>query len=159
VLLVPQMFTNFVDRRVRGLSSPWPIVAMRVSIVSAFLGGGFFRPAPSPGWNHLDPLVIPMDVKGGGIFLLLSPHHLGEDFQRAKETYSASASQMIKDLNRARLTTAGISGCPQEQKDAYKATVSTDPRVTTRLVMVRRTPYMSDRDRAFASRWCCGEST
>jgi predicted amidohydrolase YtcJ len=38
----------------------------------------------------------------------------------AKGTYDASAQAMIRDLNRAGLTTAGISGCPQEQKDAYR---------------------------------------
>ena len=37
-----------------------------------------------------------------------------------KSTYDASAQAMIRDLNKAGLTTAGISGCPQEQKDAYR---------------------------------------
>jgi len=37
-----------------------------------------------------------------------------------KESYAASASTMIKDLNRAGLTTAGISGCPEEQKQVYR---------------------------------------
>ena len=37
-----------------------------------------------------------------------------------KETYAASAQTMIRDLNRAGLTTSGISGCPQEQKDVYR---------------------------------------
>jgi predicted amidohydrolase YtcJ len=37
-----------------------------------------------------------------------------------KDDYAASASQMIKDLNQAGLTTAGISGCPEEQKEVYR---------------------------------------
>src|SRR5712691_8837033 len=39
---------------------------------------------------------------------------------KPKDSYAVSGAQMIKDLNKAGLTTAGISGCPQEQKDAYK---------------------------------------
>ena len=39
---------------------------------------------------------------------------------KPKDPYPVSAAAMIKDLNRAGLTTAGISGCAQEQKDAYK---------------------------------------
>src|SRR5262249_33607921 len=38
----------------------------------------------------------------------------------AKGTYAAGAAAMIKDLNQAGLTAAGISGCPQEQQDAYR---------------------------------------
>jgi len=38
-----------------------------------------------------------------------------------KESYGESATVMIKDLNRAGLTTAGISGCPAEQKAFYKS--------------------------------------
>jgi predicted amidohydrolase YtcJ len=39
---------------------------------------------------------------------------------KPKDPYPVSALAMIKDLNRAGLTTAGISGCPQDQKDAYR---------------------------------------
>lgn len=39
---------------------------------------------------------------------------------KPKDAYPVSAAQMIKDLNKAGLTTAGISGCPQEQKDTYR---------------------------------------
>ena len=39
---------------------------------------------------------------------------------KPKDSYAVSSAQMIKDLNKAGLTTAGISGCPQEQKDSYK---------------------------------------
>ena len=38
-----------------------------------------------------------------------------------KESYGDSATVMMKDLNRAGLTTAGISGCPAEQKAFYKS--------------------------------------
>jgi len=37
-----------------------------------------------------------------------------------KDPYAISGMAMVKDLNRVGLTTAGISGCPQEQKDAYR---------------------------------------
>jgi len=40
--------------------------------------------------------------------------------EKPKDPYPVSAAQMIKDLNKAGLTTAGISGCPQEQKEAYR---------------------------------------
>ncbi len=39
---------------------------------------------------------------------------------KPKDSYAVSSAQMIKDLNKAGLTTAGISGCPQEQKDVYR---------------------------------------
>ena len=39
---------------------------------------------------------------------------------KPKDSYAVSSAQMIKDLNKAGLTTAGISGCPEEQKDSYK---------------------------------------
>ena len=39
---------------------------------------------------------------------------------KPKDPYAVSSAQMIKDLNKAGLTTAGISGCPQEQKEAYR---------------------------------------
>jgi predicted amidohydrolase YtcJ len=38
----------------------------------------------------------------------------------SKDTYLASATTMIKDLNRVGLTTAGISGCPKEDTDVYQ---------------------------------------
>jgi predicted amidohydrolase YtcJ len=38
---------------------------------------------------------------------------------KAKEPYGVSALAMIKDLNRAGLTTVGMVGCPPEQKEAY----------------------------------------
>jgi len=38
-----------------------------------------------------------------------------------KDPYPVTAMAMIKDLNRAGLTTAGISGCPEPQKAAYRA--------------------------------------
>ena len=37
----------------------------------------------------------------------------------AKDSYAVSALAMIKDLNRAGLTAAGMVGCPAEQKEAY----------------------------------------
>jgi len=39
---------------------------------------------------------------------------------KAKDPYAVSALAMIKDLNRAGLTTAGMVGCSDEQKDAYR---------------------------------------
>jgi predicted amidohydrolase YtcJ len=39
---------------------------------------------------------------------------------KPKDPYPVTAAQMIKDLNKAGLTTAGISGCPEEQKEAYR---------------------------------------
>src|SRR5258706_11507509 len=39
---------------------------------------------------------------------------------KPKDSYAVSSAQMIKDLNKAGLTTAGISGCPEEQKEAYR---------------------------------------
>ena len=38
----------------------------------------------------------------------------------SKDTYLASATAMIKDLNRVGLTTAGISGCPKDDTDVYQ---------------------------------------
>jgi predicted amidohydrolase YtcJ len=37
-----------------------------------------------------------------------------------KETFATNANALIKDLNRAGLTTAGISGCPQEATDYFR---------------------------------------
>jgi len=37
-----------------------------------------------------------------------------------KETFATNANALIKDLNRAGLTTAGISGCPQEATDYFQ---------------------------------------
>jgi len=39
---------------------------------------------------------------------------------KAKDPYAVSALAMIKDLNRAGLTTAGMVGCSDEQKEAYR---------------------------------------
>jgi predicted amidohydrolase YtcJ len=39
---------------------------------------------------------------------------------KAKDPYAVSAMAMIKDLNRAGLTAAGMVGCPDEQKEAYR---------------------------------------
>src|SRR5258705_265008 len=39
---------------------------------------------------------------------------------KAKDPYAVSALAMIKDLNRVGLTTAGMVGCPDEQKEAYR---------------------------------------
>jgi predicted amidohydrolase YtcJ len=38
----------------------------------------------------------------------------------SKDTYLASATAMIKDLNRVGLTTAGISGCPKDDTDVFQ---------------------------------------
>ena len=37
-----------------------------------------------------------------------------------KETFATNANALVKDLNRAGLTTAGISGCPQEATDYFQ---------------------------------------
>jgi predicted amidohydrolase YtcJ len=37
-----------------------------------------------------------------------------------KETFATNANALLKDLNRAGLTTAGISGCPQEATDYFR---------------------------------------